>query len=73
MPVISVHQGEGIKVVSQYLEEHTEVQALVLGAAKDGAPGPLVSHFSGNGSGRLRCPVYIIPGSLSDEDVDRLS
>ena len=73
MPVISVHQGEGIKVVSQYLEEHPEVMALVLGAAKEGGPGPLVSHFSGHGSGLLRCPLYIIPGSLSDEDIDRLS
>jgi len=72
-PVISVHQGEGIKVVSQYLEEHPEVQAMVLGAAKEGVPGPLVAHFSGNGSGTLRCPLYIIPGSLSDADIDRLS
>lgn len=73
MPVISVRQGEGIKVVREYLEEHPEVQALVLGAAREGGPGPLVSHFAGNGSGALPCPVYIIPGSLSDEDVDRLS
>ena len=73
MPAISVHQGEGIKIVSQYLEEHPEVQALVLGSARDGGPGPLIAHFSGHGSGRLRCPLYIIPGSLSDEDVDRLS
>ena len=73
MPEISVRQGEGIKVVREYLEEHPEVQALVLGAAREGGPGPLVSHFAGHGSGQLRCPVYIIPGSLSDEDVDRLS
>lgn len=73
MPVISVRQGEGIKVVRDYLEQHPEVQALVLGAAREGGPGPLVSHFAGNGSGQLPCPVYIIPGSLTDEDVDRLS
>ena len=73
MPVISVHQGEGIKVISQYLEDHPEVHALVLGAAKEGGPGPLVAHFSGHGSGQLRCPLYIIPGSMADDDVDRLS
>ncbi len=73
MPVISVQQGEGTAVVAQYLEDHPEVQALVLGAAKEGGPGPLVSHFSGQGAGQLLCPLYIIPGTLSDEDIDRLS
>lgn len=73
MPVISVRSGDGIKVVREYLTEHPEVAALVLGAAKVGAPGPLVSDFSGTGAGQLPCPVYIVPGSLSDEDIDRLS
>lgn len=73
MPAISVHQGEGIAVVRQYLDEHPEVQALVLGSAKEGGPGPLIAHFSGNGSGQLPCPLYVIPGSLSDADIDRLS
>ena len=73
MPVISVLQGEGVKVVRRYLEEHPEVHALVLGAAKEGGPGPLVSHFSGLGAGQLPCPLYIIPGSLSEADIERLS
>ncbi|OYZ38762.1 MAG: universal stress protein, partial [Novosphingobium sp. 16-62-11] len=32
-PVISVLQGDGPKVVREYLDEHPEVSALVLGAA----------------------------------------
>ena len=32
MPVISVKVGEGEKVVREYLTEHPEVSALVLGA-----------------------------------------
>ncbi len=73
MPVISVKVGEGEKVVREYLEEHPEVSALVLGAAKEGGPGPLVSHFTGGHAGTLPCPVFVIPGSLSEEDVERLS
>ncbi|MCB2048476.1 MAG: universal stress protein [Novosphingobium sp.] len=73
MPVISVKVGEGEKVVREYLTEHPEVSALVLGAAKEGGPGPLVSHFTGSLAGSLPCPVFVIPGSLSDEDVERLS
>lgn len=73
MPIISVKQGEGEKVVREYLTEHPEVSALVLGSAKEGGPGPLVSHFAGSYAGQLPCPVFIIPGSLSQEDIDRLS
>lgn len=73
MPVISVRQGEGAKVVREYLSEHSEIAALVLGAARENGPGPLVSHFTGPQAGQLPCPVFVIPGSLSDEDIDRLS
>ena len=73
MPVISVLQGEGTKVIRTYLEAHAEVAALVLGAARDGNPGPLVAHFASQGLGALPCPLFIIPGGLSEEDIDRLS
>ena len=73
MPLISVQMGEGEKVVRDYLSDHPEVSALVLGAAKEGGPGPLISHFVGSHAGRLTCPVFVIPGSLSDEDIERLS
>ncbi|HQS95987.1 MAG: universal stress protein [Novosphingobium sp. 17-62-19] len=71
-PVISVLQGDGPKVVREYLDEHPEVSALVLGAASGGSPGPLVSHFSGI-AGQLPCPLMIVPGVMSDEEIDRFS
>ncbi len=73
MPVIAVRSGEGIKVVRAYLDEHPEVAALVLGAGKDGTPGPLIVHFAGPGVGTLPCPLFIVPGSLSEADIDQLS
>ncbi len=73
MPMISVIQGDAIRVVSDYLAEHPEVSALVLGSAALGVPGPLVAHFSSAGVGALRCPLYIVPGGLEDEAIDRLS
>lgn len=73
MPVISVMVGEAVRVVRDYLAEHPEVAALVLGAAAEGAPGPLVSHFAGVHAGQLPCPVFVVPGSLSEEAIDRLS
>lgn len=73
MPVISVRQGEGIKVVRDYLAEHPEISALVLGAAIEGGPGPLVAHFAGAVAGEMPCPVFIVPGSLPEEAIDQLS
>ena len=73
MPVISVQQGDGIKVVRDYLEQHPEISALVLGAAQEGGPGPLVSYFAGTHAGTLPCPVFVVPGTLNEADIDRLS
>ena len=71
-PVISVMSGDGVQVVRDYLAQHPEVSALVLGAAASGGPGPLVSHFTAS-AGQLPCPVYIVPGSMSESELDRLS
>ena len=71
MPQIAVKTDEK-GVVSEYLAEHPEIAALVLAAAAEGPPGPMVTHFSAN-SGSLPCPLFIVPGSLTDEQIDRLS
>ena len=62
-----------MEVVREMLDEHPEIAALVLGAAAQGNPGPMVAHFTGNNAGTLRCPVMVIPGSLTDEALDELS
>ena len=72
MPQIAVKVGDGKTVIDEYLAEHPEVAALVLGAAAEGAPGPLVAHFSAR-AGSLPCPLFIVPGGLSEEEIDRLS
>ncbi len=72
-PNITVKSGDGVEVVKGMLAEHPEIATLVLGAAAQGVPGPLVSHFAGNNAGTLHCPVMVIPGSLSDEQIDELS
>jgi nucleotide-binding universal stress UspA family protein len=73
VPHIAVRVGDGEKLVRDYLAENPDVAALVLGAAAEGGPGPLVTHFAGAGVGQLPCPLYVIPGSLSDEAMERLS
>jgi nucleotide-binding universal stress UspA family protein len=72
LPQISVKVGEGQAVIKEYLAEHPEVAALVLGAAAEGAPGPLVTHFS-TIAGSLPCPLFIVPGGLTEEQIDAVS
>jgi len=72
VPQITVRLGDAKAVINEYLGDHPEVAALVLGAARDGGPGPLVTHFAA-AAGALPCPVFLVPGGLSDEEIDRLS
>jgi nucleotide-binding universal stress UspA family protein len=70
---IIIQHGEPVKAVREFIGAREDVAALVLGAAPSGNPGPLVANFCGNDSGRLPCPVMLIPGSLDDERLEQLS
>jgi nucleotide-binding universal stress UspA family protein len=72
-PTILVRQGEAVKAIADALKDGEDIAALVLGAAAEGGPGPLVAHFSGSVAGTLPCPLIIVPGRMSDEALDRLS
>ena len=70
-PIIAVRSGEPQKVIREYMADHAEVAALVLGAMAEGGPGPLVTHFSAH-AGSLPCPLYIVPGELTQDAIDTL-
>jgi len=72
-PKISVKTGDAVTAIRYALADNPDIGALVLAAAKSGNPGPLVSHFAGADSGTLPCPVMIVPGSLTNDALDRLS
>jgi hypothetical protein len=71
-PSILVREGEPERVIGDVLKENPHISALVLGAAPDGGPGPLISHFAGAAAGTLSCPLIIVPGNLTDEALERL-
>ncbi len=56
------------------LEEEPSIAILVLGAStgKRG-PGPLVEALTGKLIGKLHVPVTIVPGNLSNEEVDAIT
>lgn len=73
MPSITVKQGDPVAAVREILAEQPHIAALVLGAPESGPPGKLIAHFAGAEAGQLPCPLMIIPGSLDEEALDRLS
>jgi nucleotide-binding universal stress UspA family protein len=73
LPEITVKNGDAVKVVREVMDNNPDIHLLVLASAAQGAPGPLVSHFTGNDCGTLSRPVIIIPGGLEMEMIDELS
>ncbi|MFM9936776.1 MAG: universal stress protein [Novosphingobium sp.] len=72
LPRIAVQTGNGPQVVRDYLGEHPEVSALVLGAATEGNPGPLITHFTSH-LGQLPCVLMIVPGTIDEGGIDSFS
>ncbi|MDQ3080128.1 MAG: universal stress protein [Pseudomonadota bacterium] len=72
-PMIVIQEGEPVSTVRAYIGTRSDIAALVLGAAPSGNPGPVVANFTGADAGKLPCIVMIIPGSLSDEQLELLS
>ncbi|MEO1169533.1 MAG: universal stress protein [Pseudomonadota bacterium] len=71
-PEITVKKGDPIKMVRETIDQSENIAGIMLGAAAEGPPGPLVSHFAGTVAGQLPCPVIVVPGALSFEELERL-
>src|SRR3546814_3297722 len=69
-PKILVKSGKPAEVVREVIGASDAIAALVLATAPSGAPGPLVSHFTGNDAGTLPCTVMLVPGGI---DIERLA
>ena len=70
---IEKDKKEAIIEFLETLEEDDAVRFLVLAASSGEKPGPLVSLFAGQKSGKLPVPIVIVPQNLSDEAIDDLA
>jgi len=74
MPVLYIRSGSRQDELLELLEEEPSISVLVLGSAtKAGGPGPLISALTGKFYDRLHIPLTIVPGSLTEEEVDALT
>ena len=74
-PIFYIREdGTPAEEVVKLIEEEPDISILILGAAVGPqGPGPLVSSLAGKMVGRMRVPLVIVPGNLSDEDLDALA
>ncbi len=74
MPELVVREGTKRDQVLAHIEEDPDISILVLGAASGPeGPGPLVSSLASQMAGSLRVPVTIVPGTLTDDQIDELT
>ncbi len=72
-PVIYIREGNVTEELISLIDEESGISVLVLGAATGPeGPGPLVSYIVQKMAGRLRIPITIVPGSLTDEQIDAI-
>jgi nucleotide-binding universal stress UspA family protein len=68
-----IREGEPTEEIIKLIDEDADIGILVLGAGTSNeGPGPLVSHLA-KSTGTFPIPVAIVPGHLSDEDIDASS
>ena len=60
--------------VMKLIDEEPSISILVLGASTGPkGPGPLVQALTSKYVGKLRVPVTIVPGQLTNDDIDHIA
>jgi nucleotide-binding universal stress UspA family protein len=68
-----IRDGDKAQEILDLIDEDEDIAILVLAAGTGSeGPGPLVSNL-GDTAGTFPIPVAIVPGHLSDEDLDAMS
>jgi len=74
-PVFLIETGEPLDAIRKVVGEDPDIKILVLASAGGGKAGPLVSAFLKQGAaftGR-KLPVTIVPGELTDAEIEDLA
>ena len=74
MPALYVREGSPGDEILKLIDEEPQISVLVLGAGtgKKG-PGPLVSSLAGKMSGKFPIPITVVPGNLTEDQIDSLT
>ena len=74
LPVVFLREGDRRDELLRLVQEERNISILVLAAsAQSGSPGPLIQSLTGKFVSRLRVPLTIVPGNLSEKAIDAVS
>lgn len=72
-PLVFIKEGKPADEILGLLHDEPNIRLIVLGAdTKADTAGPLVSYLTGKGASVCPVPVTIVPGNLTDEQIDHL-
>lgn len=72
-PEVEIREGRRDEQILELIRDDPEIVILVLAAsASTEGPGPLVASIAGRGAA-FPIPVTVVPGNLSDEDIESLA
>lgn len=74
MPELLIREGNRAEEVVAAIKEDPLIHVLVIaaGTGKEG-PGPLVSMVAGKTGAGFSIPVTVVPGDMSDDEIDEIS
>ena len=72
-PKTFVRKGILHEQLFNLIDKEKAIRVLVLGVSTEhGNPGPLINYVINKGSNECRVPITIIPGNLTDDQIDAL-
>jgi hypothetical protein len=74
LPIVHIREGHRRDELLALLDEEPGISILVLAAGSGSeGPGPLVTQLVGKMSGRMRVPITVVPGNLTDDQIAALA
>lgn len=74
MPTIHIREGQPLVELLKLIDEDPSISILVLGADPGPkGPGPLITALSGKHVAKLRVPLTVVPGNLTEEQIDAMA
>jgi nucleotide-binding universal stress UspA family protein len=74
IPILLIREGDPRDELIALLAEEKRISILVLAAAVGGSgPGPLISALAGRFAHKLAIPMTIVPGGMSEEELERVT
>ncbi|PPR63250.1 MAG: hypothetical protein CFH10_00573 [Alphaproteobacteria bacterium MarineAlpha4_Bin2] len=74
IPILFIREGDRSEELFKLMAEEPSISILVLASGADNkGPGPIISYIMAKGVRQLHVPVTVVPGSLSEEEINAIT